>query len=639
MKQVRRAVLMVCFGLFLLAGAALADDVTFKVDLSVMQELGLFTPATQTVHVRGSFNGWGDGSDLTDADGDFIYEGTFDVGTAGPLAYKFVVKTGTAVTWEDNIGNRELPLTGAAQVLDPVEWNNGIRFRVNMTIPIGNGVFNPATQFVSIAGGFNDWLGTGIGISNGDSATARKYQLNDAGGNIYTGLIPVGTSTNKFKFTINNNSDGKIATWEGHADRELSMTDLSLGRPDNVELPWDGDPGQTATGTTLFQVNITPLKELGIFDETEGDTLQLRGGFNGWDDSDPDDSIMRQSFLDPNIYELPITFTKVPGSEEPYKFFIKFNPARAIWGGQPPINGWEEPGSTGGGNRIYVFQGLAQEQLPVQTFNDIFRVIPQDTTVTMVFTADMRCFLRNPPVEVNLAADTLRLDIQDEVWHFRNGTRQYHGANNLIGRGPTPFDFSDADGDSIYTLSVTTKGPIQNWVQYHLNWQGFDDQAPGFDLGRRRVRYVRPDANGKFLNGSVYQMGLDYISTEIKPLTIETEAGPIINDTPPCIVTGVEQIASEVPADYTLGQNYPNPFNPSTSFEYAVRKPGHVTITLYNVFGQKIADLVNEYQQTGTYKVTIDYTGLSREGLTSGVYFYQIKAGDFRATKRMMFVK
>lgn len=632
-----------CFiaGLMLIASVALADNITFKVNMKVMRELGFFDPATQTLHVRGSFNSWGDGSDLSDADADLIYEGQINVGTGASIAYKFVVKTAGNVTWEDNISDRQLPLTGSDQVLAPVEWNNGVKLRVSMSVPITTAVFDPATQFVSVAGGFNDWLGTGSGITDGDSATARKFQLTDSNNDqIYEANVPIGTSSVQYKFTINRNSTGKVASWENDPNRTIDPVGMTLGAPTQKDELWNRDAGGLfKTGTMLFQVDITPLKELGLFDETEGDTLQLRGEFNGWNAADPAVSIMRQSFLDPNIYELPITVTKVVGAKLPYKFFIDYNPTRAIWGGSAPISGWEEPGSTGGGNREAVFSGDAQQLLSIQTFNDIFNVIPEDTTVTMNFTADMRCFLRNPPVPVDKSQDTLRLDVQDEVWHFFNNTLSYNGSSNLIGKGPTPFDFSDADGDSVYHLALTVKGPLQNWVQYHLNWQGYDDRAPGFDAGRRRVRYTRPDAStGRYARS--YQMGLDYISTEIKPLVVEDPGGAAVNDTPPCdLVTSVEQTDGNVPGEYKLGQNYPNPFNPSTTFEYNVRKSGLVTISLYNYLGQKIADLVNETQAAGTYKITVDLSSLQAFGRASGVYFYKMTAGDFQATHRMMFVK
>src|SRR5574341_1788941 len=460
MRTVFRAMLMVCLGVFLAAGAALADSTTFKVNMKVMKEAGFFDPTKQTMHVRGSFNSWGDGSPLSDNDGDLIYEGKFDVGTTSPIAYKFVVKEGANVAaWEDNLsGNRERPLTGSDQVLNVVEWTDGVQFRVNMgAVPVGT--FDPANQFISIAGGFNDWLGTGIGIANGDSATARKYELKDSDGDkIYVANVEVGALTNKFKFTINNNSNGKIVTWEGHADRSIDVTTATLAKPTNVELPWDSDPGVAVTGTVLFQVDISPLRDNGVFNETEGDTLQLRGEFNGWSDSNPSVSIMRQSFLNPNIYELPITLTKVPGTKQNYKFYIKFNFNRSIWAGvtNPSTDwGYEEPGSTGGGNRVLEFDGQPERVLDPVPYKDVYDFIPDNKEVTYNFIADMRCYLRNSAANgANKATDTLSVHIQDIVWHIFNGTRDYNDANRL--RGVTPFNMTDTDGDSIYTLALKT---------------------------------------------------------------------------------------------------------------------------------------------------------------------------------------
>jgi hypothetical protein len=626
--------LLVCLGVFLAAGAAFADSTTFKVNMKVMKEAGFFDPAKHTMHVRGGFNSWGDGSDLADTDGDLIYEGKFDVGTTSPIKYKFVVKEGSNVAaWEDHIGDRELPLTGSSQVLKVVEWTNGVQFRVNMGA-VPTNVFNPATQFVSIMGGFNNWAA-------GDSAVARKHELKDPDGDkIYVGLIEVGSLANKFKFTIHNNSDGKVATWEGHADRSINLATSTLAKPVNIELPWDGDPGVAVTGTVLFQVDISPLRDNGVFNETEGDQLQLRGEFNGWSDSDPATSVMRQSFLNPNYYELPITLTKVPGTKQNYKFYIKFNFSRPIWAGVTnPVADWgyEEPGSTGGGNRVFEFDGQAQKILDPVPYKDVYNFIPAGKEVTYNFIADMRCYLRNSANNgANKATDTLRAHIQDIVWHIFNGTRDYQDANRL--RGVTPFNFTDTDGDSIYTLSLTTKGLNQNWVQYKLRWQGVEEDAPGFEYGRRRVRYVRPDAQGNY--AASYKMGVDYFSTVNEPLPIETPTSGVIQDNAPCTVsavTAVEQTETGVPNEYFLGQNYPNPFNPATTIAYAVRKAGQVKIVLYNNLGQKVLDLVDQVQPAGTYKLTVDFSEFHRTA--SGVYFYQIIAGDFKATRRLLFVK
>ena len=98
-------------------------------------------------------------------------------------------------------------------------------------------------------------------------------------------------------------------------------------------------------------------------------------------------------------------------------------------------------------------------------------------------------------------------------------------------------------------------------------------------------------------------------------------------------VTGVAD-ANELPKTYQLSQNYPNPFNPSTIISYQLPKQGFVSINIYNILGQKVAQMVNETQSAGSYKVNFDASNL-----TSGIYIYQIQAGSFVQSKKMILLK
>ena len=89
------------------------------------------------------------------------------------------------------------------------------------------------------------------------------------------------------------------------------------------------------------------------------------------------------------------------------------------------------------------------------------------------------------------------------------------------------------------------------------------------------------------------------------------------------------------PNDFKLMQNYPNPFNPSTKIEYRTQNPGHATLKVYNVLGHEVATLVNEEKPAGKYEVEFSAIG----ELTSGVYFYQLKAGYYIETKKMLLIK
>jgi len=86
--------------------------------------------------------------------------------------------------------------------------------------------------------------------------------------------------------------------------------------------------------------------------------------------------------------------------------------------------------------------------------------------------------------------------------------------------------------------------------------------------------------------------------------------------------------------NYELHQNYPNPFNPITTIKYEIPIPGFVSLKVFDVLGNKVVTLVEEEIQPGQYKV--DFNG---NGVTSGIYFYQLKVGNYIQTKKMMVIK
>jgi hypothetical protein len=88
--------------------------------------------------------------------------------------------------------------------------------------------------------------------------------------------------------------------------------------------------------------------------------------------------------------------------------------------------------------------------------------------------------------------------------------------------------------------------------------------------------------------------------------------------------------------NYNLEQNYPNPFNPSTKICWQSSVGSHQSLKVYDVLGNEISTLLNEYRDAGTYSVEF---GIQNSDLCSGVYFYQLKAGDYLETKKMILLK
>lgn len=101
------------------------------------------------------------------------------------------------------------------------------------------------------------------------------------------------------------------------------------------------------------------------------------------------------------------------------------------------------------------------------------------------------------------------------------------------------------------------------------------------------------------------------------------------------IGTHIEQSdAHSIPENFALYQNHPNPFNPSTRIKYNLPKSSKLTLKIYNLAGQEIETLVNEFQIAGEHEIV-----WQPSGLPSGLYFYKIHAGDFSETKKLILQK
>ncbi len=142
-------------------------------------------------------------------------------------------------------------------------------------------------------------------------------------------------------------------------------------------------------------------------------------------------------------------------------------------------------------------------------------------------------------------------------------------------------------------------------------------------------------------------------AVEITPTTTESpnhemlfvyqssESSELITTTPEFEGITVEfgNTGPNVPTTFALHQNYPNPFNPATMINFDLPNPAHVRLDVFNVLGQSVVTLKDEYMEAGFQSVEWNGTDYSGGPVATGVYFYKISAGDRVETKKMMLLK
>ena len=101
-------------------------------------------------------------------------------------------------------------------------------------------------------------------------------------------------------------------------------------------------------------------------------------------------------------------------------------------------------------------------------------------------------------------------------------------------------------------------------------------------------------------------------------------------------LTGVKGGDNFLPLNFVLEQNFPNPFNPSTVINYQLPKATHVSLKIFDALGREVASLVDEFRYAGSYHY--EFSSMNN-WLASGVYFYQLRAGEFVSTKKMLLMK
>ena len=117
-------------------------------------------------------------------------------------------------------------------------------------------------------------------------------------------------------------------------------------------------------------------------------------------------------------------------------------------------------------------------------------------------------------------------------------------------------------------------------------------------------------------------------------LTFASDGGAIGDPRWAGNATSISDNAAAQPKTFNLGQNYPNPFNPQTTIRFNLDKTGYASLSVFNLLGHKVAQLINGNMSAGEHKVTFD-----AENLPSGIYFYRLEAQGNNMTKKMIILE
>ena len=341
-------------------------------------------------------------------------------------------------------------------------------------------------------------------------------------------------------------------------------------------------------------------------------------------------------------------------------------------------------GVAGGSGSIYInsinahtfpWQGQYFDQIPIQiqaipdpgfqfvewgginnTNNSITVTSSIDTAFTAIFepaTSDSLAVVINE-INYNSAND---YDVQDWVELTNNGG----GTINLSG-----WQFKDEDDSHIFIIPEQTMLENGGFIILAEDTAAFNGFFPGvgpivgnlnFGLsgGGELIRLY--DANGVFIDQVMYD--------DDDPWPEEADGGgptlelmnPILDNalpeswaysnnmygTPGSENSTYQGLVTEnilpVPIGFMLGQNYPNPFNPRTVIQYEVPTLGHVTITIYDILGREVIQLVNGIQEPGYRAIIWDAKNEGEFSVGAGLYFYQLKTAAYVNTKKMILVR
>ncbi|MCB0281279.1 MAG: lamin tail domain-containing protein [Calditrichae bacterium] len=666
-------------------------NVTFRVNSSTVHGL---TDSSSVVDLRGTVTQWGPGTDMMNVGGDY-WEKTIQLMPNTDYQYKYgardTVSEGLVDEWWENDipganyqGDNRLLTTGSEDMVLDLDYlgrgpNNNfppytptdsvdIYIKVNMA---GDPIFNPDTEAPSLVGHFpapdgagDMWNPNAYKFTRIGDTDYWEYHLKLAQGYVDTvenikfdaGWPESARGMHMYRFAVTDwgHSENLLGAYFPNNENRVLYLKNTTSDTTLVWKFWNDEPPtgvKVVTSAITWRVSTEALKSMGLFDRGVGDKIEVLGP-KSWT---PGEGIqLSYSSLSRVWVSSPQEFTQAVGAEITYKYYILWDSSRIDPESPNYIehldignHGWEEPSSTGGGDRKLVFQD-ATEQSPDgdfgfdrQFFNGIAANGVIDHPVTVTFNIDMT---KAASATDNPDNPLFRPGV-DTVWVAWDG--ELNAFTQGMQRDSVFLMLADPEGDMVYSADFTMNpSDAHPYFSYQFGFktvyssdEGDVYHGSGFAKGRRYYQYIKPDAinpdgsDDDALPDPVWPTAYSFPTLEWVASDLYVEEPPDL--TQPTAIKDNEQI----PNKYELSQNYPNPFNPTTTIKYQLAKKSDVNIAVYNLMGQKVSTLVNGNQNAGVYEVVWNGKNENKKGVASGIYFLKMEAGDFSQIRKMTLIR
>lgn len=213
-----------------------------------------------------------------------------------------------------------------------------------------------------------------------------------------------------------------------------------------------------------------------------------------------------------------------------------------------------------------------------------------------------------------IGSDNSGNEIISDVWSFTTVNKPINGPTNLV------------------AIPMENNGIFLSWKDNSENEQNFVIiKKTGDSLSTNEYQVIKTVEAGltSYLDVNI-NLGLTY-TYKVFASNSDTVS---CTSNPACAKVLSSVFESSIPKQFGLSQNYPNPFNPETLISYQLPVGSHIKLDIYDLLGNKIGNIVDEYKQPGEYQ-----TVFNGQNLSSGVYIYKLTAGEFTSVKKLILMK